>query len=110
MLPCATAVRTRRSHTPFAHAVRTRRSPTPFAHAVRPRRLRTPFAHAVCARRLRTPFYSLVNLQYRQECLLRDLDRPDLLHPLFAFFLLLEQLPLSRDITAVTLREHVLPQ
>ena len=44
----------------------------------------------------------------RPECFLRDLDLPDLLHPLLAFFLLLEQLALAGDVAAVTLREHVL--
>src|SRR5881628_2704182 len=34
----------------------------------------------------------LVNLQDRQEGLLRDLDGPHLLHALLSFFLLLEQL------------------
>src|SRR5690606_33181947 len=50
------------------------------------------------------------NLQHRQERLLRNLDGADALHPLLAFLLLLEQLALTRDVTAVTLRQHVLAQ
>ena len=42
--------------------------------------------------------------------LLRDLDRADLLHPPLSFLLLLEQLPLARDVAAIALGEHVLPQ
>src|SRR6266404_5518134 len=52
----------------------------------------------------------LVNLQDRQEGLLRDLDGPHLLHALLSFFLLLEQLPFARDVAAVALRGHVLAQ
>src|SRR2546425_12351012 len=52
----------------------------------------------------------LVNLQDRQERLLRDLDRSYLLHPLLSFFLLLEQLPLARDVPPVALGGHILPQ
>src|SRR5690348_3690025 len=48
--------------------------------------------------------------QHRQERLLRDLDAPDALHALLAFLLLLEQLALARDVAAVALRKHVLPQ
>src|SRR5258706_5961992 len=52
----------------------------------------------------------LVNLQDRQKCLLRDLDRSHLLHPLLSFFLLLEQLALARDVATVALGGHVLAQ
>src|SRR3989449_3988835 len=52
----------------------------------------------------------LVNLQDRQECLLRDLDGSHLLHPLLSFFLLLEQLALARDVAPVALGGHVLAQ
>src|SRR3989442_14335880 len=52
----------------------------------------------------------LVNLQDRQECLLRDLDRAYLLHPLLAFFLLLEQLALARHVAPIALGGHVLAQ
>src|SRR6476620_12658879 len=38
----------------------------------------------------------------------RDLDRADVLHPLLAGLLLLEQLALAADVTAVALGEHVL--
>src|SRR3989475_5132300 len=43
-----------------------------------------------------------------QEGLLRDLDRPHHLHALLALLLLLEELPLAGDVSAVALREHVL--
>src|SRR5205807_6067280 len=46
--------------------------------------------------------------KHREEGLLRDLHRPHHLHALLAFLLLLEQLALSGDVTAVALREHVL--
>src|SRR2546422_635814 len=52
----------------------------------------------------------LVNLQDRQECLLRDLDGSHLLHPLLSLFLLFEQLALARDVTAVALGGDVLAQ
>src|SRR6266550_1540225 len=52
----------------------------------------------------------LVNLQDRQERLLRDLDRPHLLHPFLSLLLLLEQLALARDVAAVALGGHVLTQ
>src|SRR2546425_7194376 len=52
----------------------------------------------------------LVNLQDRQERLLRDLDRSYLLHPLLSFFLLLEQLALARDVPPVALGGHILAQ
>src|SRR5687767_3341412 len=51
-----------------------------------------------------------VDLQDGQEGLLRYLHRTDLLHPLLSFLLLLEKLALAADVTAVALREHVLPQ
>src|SRR6266566_4318889 len=52
----------------------------------------------------------LVNLQDRQECLLRDFDRSHLLHALLSFFLLLEQLALARDVAPIALGGHVLAQ
>src|SRR5215510_783587 len=52
----------------------------------------------------------LVNLQHRQERLLRDLDGSHLLHALLSFLLLLEQLALAGDVAAVALGEHVLAQ
>src|ERR1700722_8167672 len=45
--------------------------------------------------------------QRGDERLLRHLDPPDILHPLLALFLLLEQLALAGDVTAVALRQHV---
>ena len=51
----------------------------------------------------------LVEVEHGEEGLLRDLHPADLLHPLLALLLLLEQLPLARDVAAVALREHVLP-
>src|SRR5690606_40081579 len=44
----------------------------------------------------------------RDEGVLRDLDGPDVLHALLALLLLLEQLALAADVTAVALGEHVL--
>ena len=46
----------------------------------------------------------------RQERLLRDLDVADLLHPLLAFLLLLEQLALAGDVAAVALGGDVLAE
>src|SRR6202795_2078033 len=52
----------------------------------------------------------LPDLEQGQESLLRNLDSPDLFHPLLAFLLLLEQLAFSRDIAAVTFGGDVLAQ
>src|SRR5687767_4381514 len=49
-------------------------------------------------------------LQHRQERLLRNLHRADLLHAFLAFFLLVEELALARDVAAVALGQHVLAQ
>src|SRR3954467_3515485 len=43
----------------------------------------------------------VASLQHRQECFLRDFDRADLLHAFLALFLLVEQLALARDVSAV---------
>src|SRR3954447_23263607 len=51
----------------------------------------------------------VAEVEHGEERLLRHLDGADLLHPLLAGLLLLEQLALARDVAAVTLREHVLP-
>src|SRR4029077_20876131 len=51
---------------------------------------------------------ALVHAEHRQEGFLRDLDRPDPLHPLLSLFLLLEQLPLPGDIATVTFGKDVL--
>src|SRR5687767_3491453 len=53
---------------------------------------------------------TVTSLQHRQEGFLRDFDGADLLHALFSFFLLFEQLALARDVAAVALRQHVLAQ
>src|SRR5665213_4422939 len=50
----------------------------------------------------------LTDAEHREERLLRHLYPADLLHALLALLLLLEQLALTRDVTAVALREHVL--
>src|SRR5471030_632948 len=50
----------------------------------------------------------LVEIQHCEERLLGHLDAADVLHPLLALLLLLEQLPLAADVTAVAFREHVL--
>ena len=47
------------------------------------------------------------DLQYREECLLRNIDLADALHPLLAFLLLLEQLALAADVAAVAFGEDV---
>src|SRR5208282_3610764 len=52
----------------------------------------------------------LPDLEQGQKSLLRNLDPPDLFHPLLAFLLLLEQLAFSRDIAAVTFGGDVLTQ
>src|SRR5438477_986680 len=51
-----------------------------------------------------------VDPQHGQECLLRNVHLPHALHALLAFLLLLEQLALARDVAAVALGDHVLPQ
>src|ERR1035437_6002996 len=58
----------------------------------------------------RSLVFGLFYLQHRQERLLWNLHRSDLLHPLLSLLLLLEQLPLPRDVAAVALGEHILPQ
>src|SRR5918992_1542049 len=50
----------------------------------------------------------LIQLEHREERLLRHLHAAHLLHALLAFLLLLEQLALARDVAAVALRDHVL--
>src|SRR5262245_12265352 len=52
----------------------------------------------------------LLDLQYGYKRFLRNLDRAYLLHALLALFLLLEELPLSRDVAAVAFRENVLAE
>src|SRR5436190_20001052 len=49
-----------------------------------------------------------VQVEDGEEGFLGEFDHPDLLHPLLAGFLSLEQLALAADVAAVTLREHVL--
>src|SRR5450759_567993 len=50
----------------------------------------------------------LAHAQDGEEGLLRDLHRSDALHALLAFLLLLQQLPLPRDVATVALGEDVL--
>src|SRR3954453_20606041 len=58
-----------------------------------------------------TRYLSIIpELQNGQERLLGDLDAPDLLHPLLALLLTLEQLALTGDVAAVALRRHVLAE
>src|ERR1019366_868250 len=52
----------------------------------------------------------LPDLEQGQESLLRNLDAPDLFHPLLPFLLLLEHLSFPRDIAAVALGGDVLAQ
>src|ERR1019366_5340446 len=54
-------------------------------------------------RRRRPAALRLAQLEHREERLLGHLDAPDLLHPLLALLLLLEQLALARDVAAVAL-------
>ena len=51
-----------------------------------------------------------VHLQHGEERFLRDLDGADLFHALFALLLFLEELALARDITAIALGQHILPE
>src|SRR6187200_2256534 len=55
-----------------------------------------------------SPLLLAVEVQDGEERLLRHLDAADLLHPLLALLLLLEQLPLAADVAAVALGENVL--
>ena len=52
----------------------------------------------------------LIHLRFKhgQKRLLRDFDFSELLHPLLAFFLLLQQLAFAGNVAAVALRGHVL--
>src|SRR3954470_13914109 len=52
----------------------------------------------------------VAEFEHRQERLLRDLDAPDLLHPLLSLLLALEELALARDVAAVALGDHVLAE
>src|SRR5690606_10422040 len=54
--------------------------------------------------------FSLVCPQYGKECLLRYFHGTNLLHTTFARFLLFQQFPLARYVTAVTFGGHVLPE
>src|SRR5690242_9108888 len=49
-------------------------------------------------------------LQNREERLLRDFHRPDLLHAALARLLFFQQLFLARDVAAIALGEHILAQ
>src|SRR5436309_3431576 len=51
----------------------------------------------------------LVEVEHGKKGLLRHLHPADLLHPLLALLLLLEQLALAADVAPVAFREHVLP-
>src|SRR5688572_11459832 len=59
-------------------------------------------------RAARASFPFRPHLQHGQKRLLRNVDLPDPLHALLPFFLLLEQLALTRDISPIALGEHVL--
>src|SRR5690606_15836238 len=50
----------------------------------------------------------LVYFQHCHERLLRNFYRSDLTHAFLSFLLLLQQFSLTRDVTAVTLRDYVL--
>src|SRR2546423_14675059 len=51
-----------------------------------------------------------IDLQRGDEGLLRDVDLAELAHALLALLLLLQELALARDVAAVALGEHVLPE
>src|SRR5436305_3825834 len=63
---------------------------------------------SAAASRAPSALLPLADVQHGEERLLRHLDGADLLHPLLALLLLLEQLALARDVAAVALREHIL--
>src|SRR5829696_8785136 len=71
------------------------------------RRLRPLTRGAQRARRAWSALVA-VELEHREERLLRNLDAPDLVHPALAGLLLLEQLALAGHVTAVQLGGHVL--
>src|SRR5579875_3945717 len=54
------------------------------------------------------PARLLLQPERLDEGLLRDLHPTDVLHPLLALFLLLEELALAGDVAAVALGQHVL--
>src|SRR3954453_6934166 len=72
----------------------------------------SPRLNASIPRRTRATFSSCrsvaIELEHRQERLLRYLHRPDLLHALLPLLLFLEELALPGDVAAVELRRHVL--
>src|SRR5690242_12054567 len=93
----------------FAPAARRRPSQstsTPQTSPVTTRRMRRNRAKFMTAGARSTS----APLQHREEGLLRDLHRTDLLHAFLPFFLLLEELALARHVAAVALGEHVLAQ
>src|SRR5688572_26082936 len=53
--------------------------------------------------------WGLIRFQHLDEGIGRNRDPPELLHLLFALFLLVEQLALPADVAAIALRGHVLP-
>src|SRR5690606_41799445 len=64
---------------------------------------------AISNQRMRVPPL-VVHLEHGEEGLLRDFHPTDLLHPLLAFLLLLQQLLLARPVATVALGEDVLAQ
>src|SRR3954454_16690272 len=68
---------------------------------------RAPRRHR-CRTTSRAAEKSVAEFEGGDEGLLRDFDAADLLHAFLAGLLLLEQLALARDVTAVTLRDDVL--
>src|SRR5829696_7929992 len=63
-----------------------------------------------CASAILCSLLAAIQLQDREERLLRNLDGADLLHPLLALLLLLEQLALPGYVSPVELRGHVLAE
>src|ERR1700722_3638403 len=65
---------------------------------------------AAIANRSREASLVAADFEHRQEGLLRNFDLAELLHPLLAFALLLQQLALAGDVPAVALGGDILSQ
>src|ERR1700682_2971137 len=69
-----------------------------------------PWAGSELLRKIEVLAASSVDLQHSEEGLLRDLHFAHPLHPFLPLFLLLEELSLAGDVTAIALGEDVLAQ
>src|SRR4051812_46352353 len=109
LAPAARRARPRRSGRRAPSPRRTRRRTCTRTSRSPPRRpARAPRRTVRTPRASRGSPLRVAEVEHGEECLLRHLDRADLLHPLLAGLLLLEQLALARDVAAVALRDHVL--